>query len=200
VLASDADLDKMLADGRLSIEPYEPPLLQPASIDLRLDRLFEIFNNHRYPAIDPSRAQPGLTETVEVDDGKPFVLHPREFVLASTYERVTFDATIAGRAEGKSSLGRLGLLVHSTAGFIDPGFSGHITLELSNVSNLPILLWPGMRVGQLCVFLLATPSREPYGAAACGSHYQNQPRGPQPSRSARNFRTWPVRSEEPTDA
>ncbi len=201
VLASDIDLKKLLADGGLKVEPYEPALLQPASLDLRLDRLFEIFSNHRHAVIDPQREHPGLTETVSVDAGKPFVLHPGEFVLGATYERITLDDTIAGRVEGKSSLGRLGLLVHSTAGFIDPGFGGHITLELSNVNNLPIRLWPGMPIGQLCIMPLLTPSLAPYGSALYGSHYQNQPRGPQPSRSWQNFRIWPTtRPEEPTHA
>ena len=201
MLASDIDLKKLLADGSLQVEPYEPALLQPASLDLRLDRLFTIFNNHRHAVIDPRREMADLTETVQVESGQPFVLHPGEFVLGATYERVTLDDTIAGRVEGKSSLGRLGLLVHSTAGFIDPGFSGTITLELSNVNNLPIRLWPGMAVGQLCVMPLRTPSLAPYGSALYGSHYQNQPRGPQPSRSWVNFRAWPTdRPEEPTDA
>jgi dCTP deaminase len=199
VLASDIDLKQLLADGNLGIEPYEPALLQPASIDLRLDHLFEIFSNHRHAAIDPRREQVGLTETVKVEEGQPFLLHPGEFVLGATYERITVDDTIAARVEGKSSLGRTGLLVHSTAGFIDPGFGGHITLELSNVNNLPIRLWPGMTIGQLCVLPLRTPSLAPYGSALYGSRYQHQQRGPQPSRGWHNFRIWPV-LEESTDA
>jgi dCTP deaminase len=199
VLASDIDLKQLLATGSLRIEPYEPALMQPASIDLRLDHLFEVFSNHRHAAIDPRREQAGLTETIKVDAGHPFVLHPGEFVLGATYERITLDDTIAARVEGKSSLGRTGLLVHSTAGFVDPGFSGHITLELSNVNNLPIRLWPGMAVGQLCVLSLRTPSLAPYGSALYGSHYQNQQRGPQPSRGWRSARIWPV-TEESTHA
>lgn len=200
MLASDIDLKRLLTDGGLKVAPYESALLQPASLDLRLDCFFEIFNNHRHAVIDPRRENMGLTETVTVDNGKPFVLHPGEFVLGSTYERVTLNDTIAGRVEGKSSLGRLGLLVHSTAGFIDPGFSGHITLELSNVNNLPIRLWPGMAIGQLCIMPLCTPSLAPYGSTLYGSHYQNQGRGPRPSRGWAGFRTWPVPTKEPTDA
>ena len=129
--------------GRVALDPYEPAMLQPSSIDVRLDRYFRLFDNHKYPFIDPAADQPDLTRLVEVDPGESFVLHPGEFVLGSTYEAVTLPDDIAARLEGKSSLGRLGLLTHSTAGFIDPGFSGHVTLELSNVATLPILLWPG---------------------------------------------------------
>jgi dCTP deaminase len=161
--------------------------MQPSSVDLRLDRLFRTFANHRYTHIDPSTQQDDLTVMVEVQDDDPFVLHPGEFVLGSTYEVITLPDDIAGRLEGKSSLGRLGLLTHSTAGFIDPGFSGHVTLELSNVANLPITLWPGMKVGQLCLFRLSSPAEHPYGSAIYGSRYQGQ-RGPTPSRSYANFR------------
>lgn len=199
MMASDADLKLMLATGRLRIEPFEPVLLQPASIDLRLDDLFEVFTGHASSHIEPRLEQPELTRSVKVADGQPFVLHPREFVLGSTFERITLNSTIAARVEGKSSLGRLGLLVHSTAGFVDPGFSGHITFELSNVNNLPILLWPGMRIGQLCVFTLASPSEQPYGSAVYDSRYQNQQRGPQTSRSHQNFRTWPTRTPGPAE-
>jgi dCTP deaminase len=199
VLASDRSLAGMKLAGRLSVRPTEPELLQPASIDLRLDRWFRVFQNHRYDCIDPRLAQDDLTELVQTDDDQPFVLHPGEFVLGSTLEEVGLDESIAARIEGKSSLGRLGLLVHSTAGFIDPGFRGHITLELSNAANLPIRLWPGMRIGQLCVFALTTPASAPYGAATYGSHYQGQ-RGPTTSRSHQNFRTWSTYTEESVDA
>lgn len=187
MLLSDRDLIAEIEAGRLGIDPYDESLVQPASVDMRLDRLLRVFNNGRYTHIDPRIQQDDLTTLVEVPTGDPFVLHPGEFVLGSTFEAVTLPDTLAGRLEGKSSLGRLGLLTHSTAGFIDPGFSGHITLELSNVSNLPITLWPGMKIGQLCVFKLSTPSREPYGSSRYGSHYQGQ-RGPTPSRSWQNFR------------
>src|SRR5690606_12185945 len=165
---------------------------QPSSIDVRLDRLFRVFNNHLYTHIDPAVRQDDLTTLVEVADGEPFVLHPGEFVLASTLEVITLGDQLAGRLEGKSSLGRLGLLTHSTAGFIDPGFSGHVTLELSNVATLPIRLWPGMRIGQLAIFRLSSPAENPYGSAVYGSCYQNQ-RGPTPSRAWRGWRTWPTR-------
>lgn len=182
MLLSDRDLTKRLESGQLRLEPFDQALVQPSSIDVRLDRWFRVFNNHLYTHIDPREQQDGLTTLIEVDDGQPFVLHPGEFVLASTLEVVTLDDELAGRLEGKSSLGRLGLLTHSTAGFIDPGFSGNVTLELSNVANLPIMLWPGMRIGQLCIFELSSPSEHPYGSAVYGSRYQGQ-RGPTQSRS-----------------
>jgi dCTP deaminase len=160
--------------------------VQPSSIDVRLDRFFRVFNNARYTHIDPAKQQDDLTTLVEPDGDEPFVLHPGEFVLGSTLEVVTIPDDLAARLEGKSSLGRLGLLTHSTAGFVDPGFSGHITLELSNVANLPITLWPGMKIGQLCMFRLTSPSEHPYGSSVYGSRYQDQ-RGPTPSRSYRNF-------------
>jgi dCTP deaminase len=191
VLLSDRDLTAELKAGNLGIEPFEPALVQPSSIDFRLDHLFRVFNNHLYTHIDPAERQDDLTSSVEVSDGEPFVLHPGEFVLASTLEVITLGNELAGRVEGKSSLGRLGLLTHSTAGFIDPGFSGHITLELSNVANLPIKLWPGMKIGQLCIFRLSSEAEHPYGSAVYGSRYQGQ-RGPTPSRSWQNWRTWPT--------
>ena len=191
MLLSDRDLTAEIDGGRLRLEPYEPALIQPSSIDVRLDRWFRVFNNSRYTHIDPARQQDDLTSLREVPNGEPFVLHPSEFVLASTLEVVTLPDDLAGRLEGKSSLGRLGLLTHSTAGFIDPGFSGHVTLELSNVANLPIMLWPGMKIGQLCLFRLSSPASQPYGSAVYGSRYQGQ-RGPTPSRSWQSWQTWPT--------
>jgi dCTP deaminase len=191
VLLSDGDIRKEVESGRLVLEPWDAELLQPSSIDVRLDRFFRVFNNSAYTHIDPGIQQDELTSLVEAEGDSPFVLHPGEFVLGSTLEVVTVPDDLAGRLEGKSSLGRLGLLTHSTAGFIDPGFSGHITLELSNVANLPITLWPGMKIGQLCLFRLSSPSEHPYGSAVYGSRYQGQ-RGPTPSRSYQNFRRWPT--------
>ncbi|MFG1607191.1 dCTP deaminase [Actinoplanes sp. NPDC049265] len=191
MLLSDRDLVSEIKSENLSLEPFAPELMQPSSIDVRLDRFFRVFNNHLYTHIDPSVQQDDLTAMVEVGEGEAFVLHPGEFVLASTLEVITLGDQLAGRLEGKSSLGRLGLLTHSTAGFIDPGFSGHVTLELSNVANLPIKLYPGMKIGQLCIFRLSSPAEHPYGSAVYGSRYQGQ-RGPTPSRSAQNFRTWPT--------
>ncbi len=193
VLLSDRDLVAELKAGTLGIEPFDPALVQPSSIDFRLDHMFRVFNNHLYTHIDPATQQDELTSLVEVADGEAFVLHPGEFVLASTLEVITLGNRLAGRVEGKSSLGRLGLLTHSTAGFIDPGFSGHITLELSNVANLPIKLWPGMKIGQLCIMRLTSEAEHPYGSAVYGSRYQGQ-RGPTPSRSWQNWRTWPTNS------
>jgi dCTP deaminase len=191
MLLSDRDLVQEIKAGDLALEPFEPALLQPSSIDVRLDRFFRVFNNHLYTHIDPGEQQDDLTSEVEVSEGEAFVLHPGEFVLASTLEVITLGDQLAGRLEGKSSLGRLGLLTHSTAGFIDPGFSGHVTLELSNVANLPIKLWPGMKIGQLCIFRLSSPAEHPYGSAVYGSRYQGQ-RGPTASRSYQNFRIWPT--------
>src|ERR1700748_3246833 len=186
MLLSDRDLVSEIKSGDLALEPFEPALMQPSSIDVRLDRFFRVFNNHLYTHIDPAEQQGELTARVDVPEGEPFVLHPGEFVLASTLEVITLGDQLAGRLEGKSSLGRLGLLTHSTAGFIDPGFSGHVTLELSNVANLTITLWPGTKIGQLCTLRLTSPAENPYGSASVGSKYQGQ-RGPTPSRSYLNF-------------
>ena len=186
MLLSDRDIRSEIEAGRVGVEPYEAKMIQPSSIDVRLDKFFRVFENHRYEVIDPSLEQPELTREIEVKNNEHFILHPGEFVLASTYEVVTLPDDIAGRLEGKSSLGRLGLLTHSTAGFIDPGFSGHITLELSNVANLPVKLFPGMKIGQLCLIKLSSPAQNPYGSAVYGSRYQGQ-RGPTGSRSWLNF-------------
>lgn len=186
MLLSDRDIRAELDSGRISLDPYEPGMIQPSSIDVRLDRYFRLFDNHKYPVIDPSQDQPDLTRLVEAEGDEPFVLHPGEFVLGSTFESVALPDDVAARLEGKSSLGRLGLLTHSTAGFIDPGFTGHVTLELSNVATLPIQLWPGMKIGQLCFFRLSSPAENPYGSTVYGSRYQGQ-RGPTASRSFQNF-------------
>ncbi len=186
MLLSDRDILAELQAGRVALEPFDSSMVQPSSVDVRLDRFFRTFENHRYPHIDPAEDQPDLTREVEPEGDEPFILHPGEFVLGSTYEVVTLPDDVAARLEGKSSLGRLGLLTHSTAGFIDPGFSGHVTLELANVANLPIKLWPGMKIGQLCFFRLSSPAEHPYGSEKYGSRYQGQ-RGPTPSRSAQRF-------------
>lgn len=170
----------------MGLDPLDLGMVQPSSVDVRLNRFFRLFDNHKYQHIDPAVDQPDLTRLVEVDAMESFVLHPGEFVLGATYEAVTLPDDIAARLEGKSSLGRLGLLTHSTAGFIDPGFSGHVTLELSNVATLPITLWPGMKIGQLCFFRLSSPAEHPYGSDKYGSRYQGQ-RGPTASRSFQNF-------------
>ena len=186
MLLSDRDIRAEIAGGRVRLEPYDETLVQPSSIDVRLDKYFRLFDNHKYPFIDPALDQPDLTRLIEVERDEPFILHPGEFVLGSTFEIVTMPNDLAARLEGKSSLGRLGLLTHSTAGFVDPGFSGHVTLELSNAATLPIKLWPGMKVGQLCFFRLSSPAENPYGSAKYGSRYQGQ-RGPTASRSFKNF-------------
>ena len=186
MLLSDRDIAAEIKSGRVKVEPFDPKMIQPSSVDVRLDRFFRVFENHKYEVIDPSIEQSELTREVAVSPDDFFILHPGEFVLASTYEVITLPDDIAGRLEGKSSLGRLGLLTHSTAGFIDPGFSGHITLELSNVANLPVKLYPGMKIGQLCLIKLSSPAEHPYGSALYGSRYQGQ-RGPTPSKSWLNF-------------
>ena len=186
MLLSDRDIKAEISVGRVQVDPYDEAMIQPSSIDVRLDRWFRVFENHKYPHIDPSVEQPDLTRLIEPEGDEPFILHPGEFVLGSTYEVVTLPDDVAGRLEGKSSLGRLGLLTHSTAGFIDPGFSGHVTLELSNVATLPITLYPGMKIGQLCLFRLSSPAEYPYGSEKYGSRYQGQ-RGPTPSRSFASF-------------
>ena len=183
---SDRDIRACIEAGLIGLDPLEMGLLQPSSIDVRLDRFFRLFDNHKYAFIDPAEQQDELTRLIEVDPKEPFILHPGEFVLGSTYEFVTLPDDVAARLEGKSSLGRLGLLTHSTAGFVDPGFKGHVTLELSNVATLPIKLWPGMKIGQLCFFKLTSPSEHPYGSEKYSSRYQGQ-RGPTASRSYKNF-------------
>ncbi|WP_055694111.1 dCTP deaminase [Streptomyces prasinopilosus] len=186
MLLSDRDINEAIAGGRLGVSPYDEAMLQPASIDVRLDDQFRVFENHRCAYIDPALEQPDLTRLVRPAAGEAFVLHPGEFVLASTFEEVRLADDLAARLEGKSSLGRLGLVTHSTAGFIDPGFQGHVTLELSNSATLPLLLWPGMKIGQLCVIQMSSEAEHPYGSAVRGSRYQGQ-RGPTASRSWQGF-------------
>jgi dCTP deaminase len=185
VVLSDRTITRLLEEGRIEIDPYDSGLLQPSSVDVRVDRYFRVFRNNLYPFIDVKQAQEDLTELVEVD-GDPFILHPGEFVLGSTLERVRLPDDLVARLEGKSSLGRLGLLIHSTAGFIDPGWDGHVTLELSNVANLPITIYPEMKIGQLSFMELTEAAASPYGSGAIGSKYQGQ-KGPTPSRYYRNF-------------
>ncbi|OMH34560.1 dCTP deaminase [Tersicoccus sp. Bi-70] len=191
MLLSDRDIRRQLDDARIVLDPLEDGMIQPSSVDVRIDRFFRLFDNHKYAHIDPAEDQSELTRLVEVDPEEPFILHPGEFVLGSTYEVVSLPDDIAARLEGKSSLGRLGLLTHSTAGFIDPGFSGHVTLELSNVATLPIKLWPGSKIGQLCFFQLTSPAEHPYGSGPYGNRYQGQ-RGPTASRSHLNFHRTPL--------
>jgi dCTP deaminase len=186
VVLSDATIVRALAEGRIEIDPYDEALLQPSSVDVRVDRFFRVFHNNRYPFIDVKVEQEELTELVEVDGDHPFVLHPGEFVLGSTLERVRLSNDLVARLEGKSSLGRLGLLIHSTAGFIDPGWDGHVTLELSNVANLPITIYPEMKIGQISFMQMTEPATTPYGSAEIGSKYKGQ-KGPTASRYWKNF-------------
>src|SRR6266571_3770422 len=187
MILSDRDIRAHIESGRITIDPFDPACVQPSSVDLHVDSEFRVFANSRYPYIDVKQEMPDLTELVEVKPDEPFILHPGEFVLGSTLERVALPNDLVARLEGKSSLGRLGLLIHSTAGFIDPGWDGHVTLELSNVANLPITLYPGMKIGQISFLRMTTAADLPYGSKGVGSKYQGQ-RGPTPSRYFENFR------------
>ncbi len=186
MILSDVDIRKELASGRVVIDPFEEGSIQPSSVDLRVDRYFRVFANSRHPYIDVKQQMEDLTELVEAIGADPFILHPGEFVLGTTLERVTLPDDVVARLEGKSGLGRLGLLIHSTAGFVDAGWDGHLTLELSNVANLPITIYPGMKIGQLCLFRMTSPAEHPYGSRDVGSKYQGQ-KGPTPSRYYKNF-------------
>jgi len=185
VIFSDRSIREAIESGSIQIDPFEPSHVQPSSVDLRVGDGFRVFVNHKYSEIDPRSPQEDLTQLVEVGE-EAFMLHPGEFVLGSTLERVKLGEDVVARLEGKSSLGRLGLLIHSTAGFIDPGFEGHITLELSNVATLPIAIYPGMRIGQISFYQMTTPAEFPYGSPQLGSKYQGQ-KGPTASRSHRDF-------------
>ena len=187
VILSDVTIREELAAGRIVIDPLGPDSVQPSSVDLHVDRYFRVFRNDTTPFIDPKERQEDLTELVEMTDDRAFILHPGEFVLGSTLERVALPDDLVARLEGKSSLGRLGLLIHSTAGFVDAGWDGHLTLELSNVANLPIALYPGMKIGQISFLRMTTAAEHPYGSDATGSKFQGQ-RGPTPSRYYLNFR------------
>jgi dCTP deaminase len=187
VLLSDRQIRAEIDSGRIVVKPFEPGMVQPSSIDVRIDNQFRTFHNFRYKAIDVKEKMDELTELIEVRADEPFMLHPGEFVLGSTLEWVGLPDDIAARLEGKSSLGRLGLVTHSTAGFVDPGFEGHLTLELTNFANLPITLYPGMKIGQVAFFQLSSPAETPYGSGDLRSKYKGQ-RGPTPSRYWENFR------------
>jgi len=186
LIYSDRTIKESISSGKIAIEPYEPSSVQPSSVDLRVSNGFRVFVNHRYSEIDPRAPQADLTQLIEVGVDEPFMLHPGEFVLGSTLERVRLGVDVVARLEGKSSLGRLGLLIHSTAGFIDPGFEGHITLELSNVATLPIAIYPEMKIGQISFYQMTTAAEYPYGSPELGSKYQGQS-GPTASRSHRDF-------------
>jgi dCTP deaminase len=186
VILSDRSIRDQIEAGRIVVDPLIAANIQPSSVDLTLDRFFRVFRNHTMRVIDVRERQEELTELVEIADEDAFVLHPGEFVLGSTAERVALPDDLVARLEGKSSLGRLGLLIHSTAGFVDAGWDGYLTLELSNVANLPITLYPGMKIGQISFLQMTTPADVPYGSSQVGSKYQNQ-RGPTPSRYFENF-------------
>jgi dCTP deaminase len=186
MIFSDRTIKEAIANGRVSIDPFDPDLVQPSSVDVRCDRRFRVFENHRYALIDPKAVQSDLTSEVEASADHPFILHPGEFVLGTTLETIRLGDDVVARLEGKSSLGRLGLLIHSTAGFVDPGFNGQVTLELSNVANLPIAIYPEMKIGQISFYQMTTAAEHPYGSAALGSKYQGQT-GPTASRMHEDF-------------
>ncbi len=190
MVLSDRSIRALLASGRLAIDPFDPGSIQPSSIDLRLDARFRVFRSTRYTHIDPRADQPDLTELLVLDDAHPFVLQPGQFCLGNTFEELSLPDDVVGRLEGKSSLGRLGLVIHSTAGYVDPGFRGRLTLELSNAAALPILLYPGMKIGQLSLIQMTTPADSPYGSRSLGSKYQGQDE-PTASRSHLDFRDLP---------
>jgi dCTP deaminase len=187
MILSDRDIREAIGARRIGIEPFDEADVQPSSVDLHVDRYFRTFHNARHPFIDVKKPMEDLTEMFEVQGQEAFILHPGEFVLGSTAEYVKLPDDLVARLEGKSSLGRLGLLIHSTAGYVDPGFEGHLTLELSNVANLPITIYPGMKIGQISFFQLTSPAENPYGSSKVGSKYQGQ-RGPTPSRYFENFK------------
>jgi dCTP deaminase len=187
---SDRDIRGALQAGRVRIDPYDAGCLQPSSVDLHLDGDFRVFRNNRYPYIDVRASQPDLTELVSIADDEPFILHPSEFVLGQTLEWVELPDDLVARLEGKSSLGRLGLLIHSTAGYVDPGWKGNLTLELSNVANLPIALYRGMKIGQISFFRMSSPVERPYGSRELGSKYQGQS-SPTESQFFRDFEDAP---------
>lgn len=187
VILSDHTIRKEIEAGRIIIDPLDDNCIQPSSVDLHIDRYFRVFRNHTMGIIDVKQDLEELTELVEINEEDVFMLHPGEFVLGSTSERVVLPDDLVARLEGKSSLGRLGLLIHSTAGFVDAGWDGHLTLELSNVATLPITLYPGMKIGQISFLTMTTPADRPYGSSSLGSKYRGQ-RGPTPSRYFENFR------------
>jgi dCTP deaminase len=186
MVLSDRTIKQEIEAGRLVFDPYDESLVQPSSVDVRVDRSFRVFNNSRYPYIDVRKPMEELTELVSVEDEEPFVLHPGEFVLGQTLEFVKLPPDLVARLEGKSSLGRLGLVIHSTAGFVDPGFEGNLTLELSNLANLPITIYHGMPIGQISFMQMDGPVDNPYGGEAAGSKYQGQDE-PTASRYYLNF-------------
>lgn len=188
MILSDRTLREQVAAGRIVIEPFDERCIQPSSIDVKIHNLFRVFRNHTARVIDVKTDMTDLTELVDIPADGVFMLHPGEFVLGSTLERIAVPDDLVARIDGKSSLGRLGLIIHSTAGFIDPGFDGHITLELTNIATLPITLYPGMKVGQVSFMQMTTAADQPYGSGARGSKYQGQ-RGPTPSRYFENFTT-----------
>jgi len=187
MVLSDRDIKQGLKSGKIIIDPLDPADIQPSSVDLHLESRFQVFHNSRYAFIDVRKSMDDLMDLVEIGDNQPFILHPGEFVLGGTVENITLADDIVARLEGKSSLGRLGLLIHSTAGYVDPGWQGRLTLELSNVANLPITLYKDMKIGQISFLRLSSPAENPYGSKAVGSRYRGQD-GPTPSRFYQDYK------------
>jgi dCTP deaminase len=188
VILSDASIKAQITSGRLIIDPFDLKLVQPSSVDLRLDRRFLVFRNTRRAYLDVKERADDLMESITPDEGEPIVLHPTEFILGSTVETVTIPDDLVGRLEGRSSVGRLGIVIHSTAGYIDPGFSGQITLEIANLANIPVRLYPGMRIAQISFSQMTSPAETPYGQRGLGSKYQGQA-SPTPSRLYLDFQS-----------
>lgn len=185
MILSDRSIRKEIRSGRLKLSPYDPKSVQPASYDVKLGDEFRIFKNIHKPYLDVKEDMKGFMELVRVKKGDPIILHPREFVLGTTIEKITLPADLMCQLNGRSSLGRLGIIIHATAGFVDPGFSGHITLEMSNMANIPIALYPGMRIGQFSFMRLDFPAESIYGKQR-GSKYYGQ-KGPTASRLYEDF-------------
>ena len=186
MLLNDKSIQEAVEAQKIVIDPWDPGMLQLASVDLRLGSKLRVFRSSKLPYMDVMRDSPDLTEPVEIDEVNPFFLHPNEFALGVILERICLPRDIAGRLDGKSSLGRLGLLVHSTAGWVDPAWRGHLTLELSNVSGLPITLYSGMKVSQISFLQLTAPARHVYGSKELDTKYQDQAE-PAPSQYYRNY-------------
>ena len=186
MILSDRSLLEEIKKGHLVVKPFDESCLQPASIDLRLANEFRVFKHINHALIDTKVPFSEYTELVKVNDGEKFVLHPNEFVLGSTLEWVKVPADLVGRIEGKSSLGRLGVIVHATAGYVDPGFEGNLTLEINNVGKIPVALYPGMKIAQFSVMTMTTAADKPYGSAKLNSKYQGQA-GPTESQIHKNF-------------
>ena len=186
MVLSDKSIRELIGSGRLVIKPFEESLIQPSSYNIRLANSFRFFRNIKQAYLDVRQPVGDFMETVKMADDEPIIIHPREFILGETLEYFEIPRDLVGRLEGKSSLGRIGIIIHSTAGYVDPGFKGTLTLEISNLANIPIALYPKMKIAQMSFHFLSTPAENPYGSAKLGSKYQGQ-RGPTESKLFREF-------------